>query len=138
MVKSFFRLVVGLAVGLVVVLVSLSILSVVISNAIPSLRHPGAPVAFWYTGDWIWSALATFLAPLFVVLVFVAIALLALRIVQGKPRIRGEAGIGARETDLEDSRIMQELYHSLSRMEERIEALETLLLERPTGSHSRR
>ncbi|MBI4559243.1 MAG: hypothetical protein HY706_16785 [Candidatus Hydrogenedentes bacterium] len=34
-----------------------------------------------------------------------------------------------RDTDMEESRTMQEIYHGLSKMEKRIEALETILLE---------
>jgi hypothetical protein len=37
---------------------------------------------------------------------------------------------GARKDQAEDSKIIQEIYQGLSRMEERVEALETILLDR--------
>lgn len=39
-------------------------------------------------------------------------------------------GSSARQRQEEEARLIQELYRGLSRMEERVEALETLLLER--------
>jgi phage shock protein B len=39
-------------------------------------------------------------------------------------------GGSSRKTQAEDSRIIQETYQGLARMEERVEALETILLDR--------
>jgi len=39
-------------------------------------------------------------------------------------------GGSSRKTQTEDSRIIQETYQGLARMEERVEALETILLDR--------
>ena len=47
--------------------------------------------------------------------------LLAIRILKGG---------GARRDQAEDSRMIQEIYQGLSRMEARVEALETILLDR--------
>ena len=41
---------------------------------------------------------------------------------------------GARKNQAEDSKIIQEIYQGLSRMEERVEALETILLDRQKGN----
>ena len=41
---------------------------------------------------------------------------------------------GARKDQAEDSKIIQEIYQGLSRMEERVEALETILLDRQKGN----
>ena len=50
------------------------------------------------------------------------LALAALKILKGSPR-------RDRQLDSEEARLMQELYQGLSRLEERIEALETLVLD---------
>jgi phage shock protein B len=39
----------------------------------------------------------------------------------------------ARKDQAEDAKIIQEIYQGLSRMEERVEALETILLDREKG-----
>jgi phage shock protein B len=44
--------------------------------------------------------------------------------------VRGGGGNGSAPNAEEESRMMQDLYHGLRKMEERVEALETLLLER--------
>lgn len=42
---------------------------------------------------------------------------------------KGDSG-GSRTTNAEEARLIQDIYHGLLKMEERVEALETLLLER--------
>lgn len=44
----------------------------------------------------------------------------------------GRSGIskGTGQSQTEEAKVIQEIYHGLSRMEERIEALETILMER--------
>ena len=42
-----------------------------------------------------------------------------------------------RKNQAEDSKIIQEIYQGLSRMEERVEALETILLDREKGDRRR-
>jgi len=44
-------------------------------------------------------------------------------------------GGGSRKDQAEDSKIIQEIYQGLSRMEERVEALETILLDRKKKDH---
>lgn len=41
----------------------------------------------------------------------------------------------SRKNQADDSKIIQEIYQGLSRMEERVEALETILLEREKKDH---
>jgi len=43
---------------------------------------------------------------------------------------------GARKDQAQDSKIIQEIYQGLSRMEERVEALETILLDREKGDRN--
>jgi phage shock protein B len=50
------------------------------------------------------------------------LALAALKILKGSPRRDSQL-------DSQEARLMQELYQGLSRLEERIEALETLVLD---------
>ena len=45
-------------------------------------------------------------------------------------------GGASRKDQTEDSKIIQEIYQGLSRMEERVEALETILLDREKGDRS--
>lgn len=45
-----------------------------------------------------------------------------------KTRNSGLSG-GSRKSQSEEARIIQEIYHGLSRMEERIDALETILMD---------
>ncbi len=52
--------------------------------------------------------------------------LAALKILKGDGTGRGG------ESDLEETRLIQELHRGLRRMEERVDALETLLMEKPT------
>jgi len=42
-------------------------------------------------------------------------------------------GAGARASQAEDARVVQEIYQGLSRLEKRIETLETILLDRKRG-----
>ncbi|MGD8256337.1 MAG: phage-shock protein [Desulfobacterales bacterium] len=42
---------------------------------------------------------------------------------------------GSRKDQAEDSKIIQQIYQGLSRMEERVEALETILLDRKQKDH---
>lgn len=58
------------------------------------------------------------------VLLVLVLSLVALRSVKGKTS-RAEARV-----DMEQTRIVQEIYQGLSQMERRIESLETLLLDR--------
>lgn len=62
----------------------------------------------------------------FVAMVIMSLSAVAVAVVR---LIRGPRG-AARETSAEEARAMQELHKGLSRMEQRIEALETILLER--------
>ncbi len=43
---------------------------------------------------------------------------------------KGEGGKARRSDNAEEARLIQDIYHGLLKMEERVEALETLLLER--------
>jgi phage shock protein B len=44
-------------------------------------------------------------------------------------------GGASRKNQAEDAKIIQEIYQGLSRMEERVEALETILLDREKRDH---
>ena len=51
------------------------------------------------------------------------LALAALKILKGSPRRHSQ------QLDIDETKLIQELYQGLLRMEERIEALETLVLD---------
>lgn len=57
--------------------------------------------------------------------VFVLVGIKMVRNGRGKPR---------RVTEDEEARMIQEIYQGLSRMEQRVEALETILCDRGPGS----
>lgn len=70
-----------------------------------------------------WFPIALLLA----LLLFVSVVACVVGLLGGAMRM---AGHSPRPKDAEDVRIMQEIHNGLTRMEERIEALETILLER--------
>lgn len=68
------------------------------------------------------SRLALIGGPLFVLGVLFCLALLGWRLLGNEPAAPG------RKAAADESRMTQEIYHGLSRVEERVEALETILL----------
>ena len=52
--------------------------------------------------------------------------------------LRGDTSKNHQRLDAEESRVMQELYRGLSRLEERVESLETILLDRAGRSRAGR
>ena len=60
------------------------------------------------------------------------LALAALKIFKGSPRRHSQ------QPDIDETKLIQELYQGLSRMEERIEALETLVLDQDGQSRQDR
>ena len=71
---------------------------------------------------------------LIVVVVFggivIALAVIGSTILMGIKIIKGGASPGGQKSQTEEARTIQEIYQGLARMEERVEALETILLER--------
>ena len=70
----------------------------------------------------------------FIVAIVFAGIVIALAIVGGtilmSIKIRhGGLSASGRQTETDEARMIQEIYHGLSRMEERVEALETILME---------
>ena len=66
-----------------------------------------------------------------------ALAIIGSTILMAVKIIKGGISPKGRRSDAEEARIIQEIYEGLNRMESRVEALETLLLERErkdTGS----
>ena len=73
--------------------------------------------------DWATTLIILILAiPLAIVLGVVTIAIVAI--------LRGGKSDNARRLDAEEAKTMQQIYQGLEKMEKRVEALETLLLER--------
>ena len=66
-----------------------------------------------------------------------ALAIIGSTLLMAVKIIKGGISPKGRRSDAEEARIIQEIYEGLNRMESRVEALETLLLERErkdTGS----
>lgn len=101
-----------------------------------SVFAPTALRAFGYTPSFVRASnmqsmvfhsitrLSMLLGPLFLLGFLFCLALVAWRV------LAHEKSREAERRDVEGSRTMQELYQGLSRLEERVEALETILLER--------
>jgi phage shock protein B len=58
-----------------------------------------------------------------------ALAIIGSTILMAVKILRGGLSRKGQKTQTEEARIIQEIYQGLSRMEERVEALETILLE---------
>ena len=62
--------------------------------------------------------------------IVLALAVIGSTILMGIKIIKGGAGPVGQKTQTDEARIIQEIYQGLGRMEERVEALETILIER--------
>jgi len=71
---------------------------------------------------------------LFIIVVFGGIvlvtAIIGSTILMGLKIIKGGASPGGQKAQTDEAKIIQEIYQGIGRMEERVEALETILLER--------
>ncbi len=67
----------------------------------------------------------------FLIVVTICVTIVVLRALRLKYR-------HDRRYDADDARIMQEINRGMQRMEDRVEALETLLMDRPERSRARR
>jgi flagellar basal body-associated protein FliL len=71
---------------------------------------------------------------LFIIVVFAGIVLaltvIGSTILMGLKIIKGGASPGGQKTQTDEAKIIQEIYQGIGRMEARVEALETILLER--------
>ena len=71
--------------------------------------------------------------PLLIVFIVFACLLMGLAIICWTIIRLISGGTRARDANADEARLIQELHHGLSKMEQRIDALETLLLERERG-----
>lgn len=85
----------------------------------------GAMIVTLATGSWVLASL------LFLMFSLALFAVDKLSAGTRRSAIRENRG---RHDEVEESRMMQELYRGLSRIEERVEALETILLDRVSPS----
>ncbi|MBI4557623.1 MAG: phage-shock protein [Candidatus Hydrogenedentes bacterium] len=75
-------------------------------------------------GEWIGIiAVAGFFATA-IIAVLGGLCIAALKTLRGGPSRKG------RVPDMEETQLIQQIYHGLNRMEQRVESLETILLER--------
>ena len=68
-----------------------------------------------------------FIAPVIALAVICGTIVLAIRI------IKGDSARGGQKREADEAKMIQEIYQGLSRMERRVEALETILLDRAKG-----
>jgi phage shock protein B len=71
-----------------------------------------------------------FMAVLILATIFGGIALIVVVTFMGVKMIRGMSGKGTPRQCEDETRLIQEIYQGLNKMEARVEALETILLER--------
>jgi sensor histidine kinase YesM len=68
--------------------------------------------------------------PFVFLFVLVAIAMSGFILVSIIKALRGNSSSKKRESNMEEVRLMQEIYRGLRKMEERVESLETILMEK--------
>lgn len=129
--RALVKLMLVLVVGFVALMILISVGSIFLALLLPSLGTAipelGRELGYNRTGTNDFVPLFN-LMPLFA---FALMLLFCLAIVVFAMRMIGREPSRARSKDaVEETRLIQELYHGLSRMEQRIESLETLLLDR--------
>ncbi len=81
-------------------------------------------------------------APFIVVIVFgsivLALAVIGSTILMGLKILKGGVSPKGQKSQSDEARIIQEIYQGLARMEERVESLETILLERERSGKEQR
>jgi hypothetical protein len=130
MLRALFKAIVILAAMLICLMIVFSVLGVVAYFAVPMLGS-SAPVAVFRVPGEIAGGIARFaflLGPVFVLGFLICLAVLALRLL----------GDHERSDNREESRILLDVNRGLSRLEERVEALETLLLTKSERERRRR
>ena len=65
-----------------------------------------------------------------------ALAIIGSTILMGLKIIRGGVSRKSRKLQSDETRMIQEIYQGLSRMEKRVESLETIILDRDTKGRS--
>lgn len=139
--RALVKLMLVLVVGFVALMILISVGSIFLALLLPSLGTAipelGRELGYNRTGTNEFVPLFFNLMPLFA---FALMLLFCLAIVVFAMRMIGREPSRARSKDaVEETRLIQELYHGLSRMEQRIESLETLLLDRvpnPRGQNA--
>ena len=81
-------------------------------------------------------------APFIVVIVFgsivLALAVIGSTILMGLKILRGGVSQRGQKSQSDEAKIIQEIYQGLARMEDRVESLETILLERERSGKEQR
>jgi len=71
------------------------------------------------------------LVPVLVVFIVIGLPIILVFVLSLVKTLKGDARKGiSREASEEETRLIQQMYHSVARMEERIEVLEDIVLER--------
>lgn len=75
-----------------------------------------------------------FLVPVLIVFIVVGLPILSATLIKLAKIMKGESGSSSKQhpgSSREEAEIMQEIHRSLSRLEKRIDSLETIVLENP-------
>jgi phage shock protein B len=81
-----------------------------------------------------------YLVPIFIVFIVVGLPVMAATLISLAKIMKGQSGRkGERpfSSDREEAEIMQEIHHSVSRLEKRIDALETIVLDKSSSPRNR-
>jgi hypothetical protein len=76
-----------------------------------------------------------FIVPVLIVFIVIGLPIMSVTLIKLAKIMKGEGGhAGSNKTGSgrEEAKIMQEIHRSLSRLEDRIDALETIVLENPS------
>jgi hypothetical protein len=68
--------------------------------------------------------------------IILALAIIGSTILMGIKMLKGGISRKGQRFESEEARMIQEIYHGLSKMEERLEALETIILDRERKDQS--
>jgi phage shock protein B len=123
--RALVKLVTAMLIGIFGLLLVICAGSIMLAIAIPKFgRELGYHQTLGGQGPMTVVNVLPMLGFALMLLFVLAIVVLAMRMAGGEP------GRAKSKENADETRLIQELYHGLGRMEQRVEALETLLLER--------
>ncbi len=131
--RALVQLIMVMVIGVVGVMILVSVASIFLAILLPSLgiAIPELGRELGYTPNQGMDPIASVFIGLVPLVGFALMLLFCLCVVAFVMRMVGREPSRAKAKDaMEETRLIQELYHGMSRMEKRIESLETLLLDR--------
>lgn len=114
-----------LVVCLSMVLITLALFGALLGAGVGLVRVPDIDFPRWLFST---PGFLIALGPVLLLIVLICLSLALWKV------LRGDTSKDHQRLDAQESRMMQELYRGLSRLEERVESLETILLDRASRS----